>query len=355
MISKSQPISSSSISTPTPVPDNNQPNKDTLIANLKKKLDGFGVTVGLIKDSLPQGSACYVTEIPLSQQNEGRLFMLKGNSSLSCIVKTDKFGLHPELLDEDMTKIILNSAGLKGGQYQLLFAGISLGAVGAGMLAKFIVKAFRYKHSVPNDVQANKQTIDAETDEVKRVELAINTLKNPSKIDHSILDKNQLNKLAAEVNAAIVHYSGNCTLLSHCLLYNLVHGEQKLAAINSYPVTNGLDTEVVEKMLFGKNLEVLPSTNSIEGLKTQLIDQYHKTGTRYFVLDTEGYSVPLIGESGHSLNAVILLNKQQKPFVQFVDAWKTSEHTPSEQQLSSRYKDATFTARYVSGDDIEIK
>lgn len=184
--------------------------------------------------------------------------------------------------------------------------------------------------------------------EAERALITLNTVRYPVLFPPQGPDKPTLAKLAAETNAAMLHCSGNCVLLSACLLHNLMEPQHRLAVGNSYPIYEGFDSRVVEPLIFGQELESVGCCDSIDATRETILATYQETGQRFFVLSTTGYQLPLLGECGHALNAVVILDHQGEPAVQFVDAWKTSNPTPSDEELAARYRNAIFEIKCLN-------
>jgi len=156
----------------------------------------------------------------------------------------------------------------------------------------------------------------------ERIEKALVPLNNPETIEDD-LNKEKLKKIAKDINVSTIHASGNCTLLSRCLLYNLKNKKCILGTKNTFPLNKSVNTVAANKIIFGQHLSIVQtSLRNIDDVEKSLLEAYSKTGERFYVIDAEK----------HSFNAVILLD-QDKPYVQFVDAWKTSNPTPKRHEL----------------------
>lgn len=199
----------------------------------------------------------------------------------------------------------------------------------------------KYNNKLPTTIQDNLKNV-YDRSEASRIEASLQTFKDPKRIDINKLDKETLNSIAKDTNAAFVHFSGNCALLAHCFLYNYINQKQELAAINTYPVYEGVSSDIVEEALFGDTLIEICKSENLKDIEKEILNNYNQTGQSCFILNTSGYQVPLMGSSGHELNAVVLKDKFGNPKVQFVDCWKTSQCTPTHDQLAARYKNATF-------------
>jgi plasmid virulence protein D len=78
--------------------------------------------------------------------------------------------------------------------------------------------------------------------------------KGDSRINPETLDREKLSSIASQVNAApYLHFTGNCALLSACMLYNLIRNKVILGAGNIYPITKGLSPSSVQMLLFGES------------------------------------------------------------------------------------------------------
>ena len=86
-----------------------------------------------------------------------------------------------------------------------------------------------------------------------RVSEALVLIKNPNPPTvRAVLGKGGLSNLALKTNAALVHFSGNCALLSRCMLFNLRHLKDRvlLGAKNTAPFYEGVDEDAADKLLF---------------------------------------------------------------------------------------------------------
>lgn len=172
----------------------------------------------------------------------------------------------------------------------------------------------------------------------------VNALKINKKSSAFDLKNNQSNSkklenFISDINASLFHYSGNCALLSTIVMYNFLNtNDISLAAKNTYPIMEGISQDDASEFLLGQTLtEYGEKLKTIEDLENKIIECYEKKGEKVFSISASGYKVPFVGETGHCFNAVVLLDKDQKPTVQFVDAWKTSNYLPSKYDLEHKY------------------
>lgn len=192
------------------------------------------------------------------------------------------------------------------------------------------------KKSLPEDVIKRYQDLDGPTPEANRVMRGLVGIKNKQKISENDLNIPGLKKLAQNTNASFIHYSANCELLAACLLRNLEDGELTIAAKNSFPFYKGLNPRAVDYVVFKRNLTKCMVVDSINKVEESVLKHFEKTGKRFYLIRARRYKIPFFGKKGHSFNAVVLFN-ENKPYVQFVDVWKTSNHTPQSQDVVNRY------------------
>lgn len=177
---------------------------------------------------------------------------------------------------------------------------------------------------------------------------ALNCNRNASLIQ-SHLNKNQLAKLAKEVNSSFLHISANCSLLSRALLFNLKAGKSAISVNNIYPIFEPANSVVTEKLIFNGQMltEAASHICSVKDLELEIINLYKKHGEKFYVVS--GTHKTILGlEVGHDFNAVVI-EKDNKPLVQFVDAWKTSNLVPTLLDLEKRYPQPCFEIRMHIG------
>jgi plasmid virulence protein D len=197
----------------------------------------------------------------------------------------------------------------------------------------------------------------------KRVYRALVFQKLQQNIDVDNLSQNQLKKYARKTNAARFHFSGNCRLLSEIFMFNMLNKKGDfLSAKNIYPIFKGADE--ISPTLFGQSLKLYlepqenkpkdsdhfyhnNTTHLVDQLEQRLLNCFQSTGQRVFKIDASTW-FPIFGRIGHCFNAVILMDNTQQPYVQFVDAWRSSNPLPTKQYLSKKYppKDAMFSFHY---------
>ena len=161
------------------------------------------------------------------------------------------------------------------------------------------------------------------------------------------MSENDLQSLAKFTNGAyILHYSGNCVLLATCLYYNLLQGKKLISVKNISSPLIGLESIIVEEMIFGSSLDTLADRlSSIQMVTSKIQEEHAKTGRLYYNILAEGYMLPILGESGHAFNAAIVNDNK----VLYVDAWKTSNYITSSEMMYSRFsKGASFEIRIMS-------
>jgi salmonella plasmid virulence protein D len=172
---------------------------------------------------------------------------------------------------------------------------------------------------------------------------ALKVNQKPTLFNPEHYDKNNLEHVVREVNAAHVHFSGNCALLSIILMYNLLNEHQcYLAAKNTYPILEGLSEHSAAKILLGQDLKLVGDVCFVHELtEDEIINHYEKTGEQVFLISITSFN-RLTGPTGHVLNARVYLDEQAKPKVQFMDAWRTSKPLFSIDYLKKHYPSHAF-------------
>lgn len=181
-----------------------------------------------------------------------------------------------------------------------------------------------------------REVLENETKDYKRVKGSLRIDPNPIQLPKD-LKNDDLKKMAGFVNHAVVHYSGNCVLLAACVHYNIEKNAKILCAGNISSPRVGLEPEVVDKVIFGKELNRSSFLNTLDEVSKEVLRRYEVYGDRSCIVSAESYSVPLFGETWHDFNAVVLLDSSNKPFVQYLDAWKTSSTLPEKEALQAHF------------------
>ena len=177
----------------------------------------------------------------------------------------------------------------------------------------------------------------------------------PTKRNLEKYNRENINKVVSEINCATVHFSGNCSLLSNIVMYNLLNEHDcYLAGSNTYPILKSVDG--IEDLFFGQELEDTGATcYDCYQLKDELLRCYRETKERVFCVDVKGYKLPIVGKAGHAFNAVIFEDEKGVPFVQFVDAWKRN-HMPTTKEIQKQYSgDSIFFKSYYCPDKALIR
>lgn len=195
---------------------------------------------------------------------------------------------------------------------------------------------------IPTEIQ---ERINPTLPEHQRIQSALRAQVSAEPCDTT--NRESLKKMAQRVNNAMFHYSGNCNLLAHCLLYNLVNDKSILTCNNTPQFYKGLEDEDICPILFNKLLTKVAKTQNLESLEKHLIEHSSNTGNRFYVIESYGYIIPLLGTCGHALNAVVIPGEDGKLSVQFLDAWKKFDAAPTRESLSKRYTNAYFSASYL--------
>lgn len=168
---------------------------------------------------------------------------------------------------------------------------------------------------------------DNDAHDVKRIKQALHIEPRAQALPKQ-LNLSDLKQITDFVNCTTLHYSANCSLLAACVHYNIEKGAMLLCAENTTSPLVGMDSDVVEQVIFGKVLNASHNLYSLDEVSHEVLRRYDVDGSKSCIVGAQNYRVPLIGESGHDFNAAVLLDANNKPYVQFVDAWKTSNTTP---------------------------
>lgn len=173
------------------------------------------------------------------------------------------------------------------------------------------------------------------SDDAMRIKSAISLARAP-KLFSNPLTVRYLESVARFTNAAVVHYSGNCVLLATCLYANLLQNKKLLSVKNISPPTEGIDSVIAEEIILGASMATLATGNSLSKITAAILNEYRKTKTLFYKVSDSGYRVPFMGESGHEFNSVVIMDNGG-PRVVYVDAWKTSQHTATEEIMTKRF------------------
>ena len=168
---------------------------------------------------------------------------------------------------------------------------------------------------------------DNDAHDVKRIKQALHIEPRAQALPLQ-LNLSDLKQITDFVNCTTLHYSANCSLLAACVHYNIEKGAMLLCAENTTSPLVGMDSDVVEQVIFGKVLNASHNLYSLDEVSHEVLRRYDVDGSKSCIVGAQNYRVPLIGESGHDFNAAVLLDANNKPYVQFVDAWKTSNTPP---------------------------
>ena len=186
---------------------------------------------------------------------------------------------------------------------------------------------------------------DNDAHDVKRIKQALHIEQRAQALPKQ-LNLSDLKQITDFVNCTTLHYSANCSLLAACVHYNIEKGAMLLCAENTTSPLVGMDSDVVEQVIFGKVLNASHNLYSLDEVSHEVLRRYDVDGSKSCIVGAQNYRVPLIGESGHDFNAAVLLDANNKPYVQFVDAWKTSNTTPDRTSFERHFPSgATFTVR----------
>ncbi|ARD38133.1 T3SS effector cysteine hydrolase SpvD family protein [Edwardsiella ictaluri] len=206
------------------------------------------------------------------------------------------------------------------------------------------------RHPPGQDVMSRIRTMAVRNtylSDFKRIKDAICIESNVPSIYPEHLSKDDLRKMAKYVNNTYIHYSANCALLSSCLHYNIFNRQDILSSQNISSPTLGFEEYLVDQVVFGEQLNRTHYLNSIDEVQDEILKYYTINGEDSFIISTENYTVPIVGECAHNFNAVVLCDDNHTPQVQFIDSWKTSNPLPTLDEIKSRYpSSATFYMRY---------
>ena len=186
---------------------------------------------------------------------------------------------------------------------------------------------------------------DNDVHDVRRIKQALHIEPRAQALPEQ-LNLSDLKQIADFVNFTTLHYSANCALLAACVHYNIEKGATILCAKNTTSPLVGMDSDIVELLIFGKVLNASHNLYSLEEVSNEVLRRYDVYGSKSCIVGAENYQVPLIGETGHDFNAAVLLDANNKPYVQYVDAWKTSNTTPDRTHFERHFPSgAVFTVR----------
>ncbi|ELI3448585.1 SPI-2 type III secretion system effector cysteine hydrolase SpvD [Salmonella enterica subsp. enterica serovar Dublin] len=183
----------------------------------------------------------------------------------------------------------------------------------------------------------SKNINNKDSNEVKRIKDALCIESKERILYPQNLSRDNLKQMARYVNNTYVHYSGNCVLLSACLHYNIHHRQDILSSKNTASPTVGLDSAIVDKIIFGHELNQSYCLNSIDEVEKEILNRYDIKRESSFIISAENYIAPIIGECRHDFNAVVICEYDKKPYVQFIDSWKTSNILPSLQEIKKHF------------------
>lgn len=216
------------------------------------------------------------------------------------------------------------------------------GSILAG-LSFFAFKTYNNKSNqytqanLPEHVLKNATKPDISEKEKNRVLDSLHVNQKHYSFNPAQLTKEDLVKLANGMNASFVHMSGNCSMLSRCMIYNFKIGRNVLAASNTFPVYQGVDGLIIDEMLFGKGLSMVGDRSQKKNeLEESILAEFKKTNERCFLIRALNYRIPLAGEIGHDFNAVVIDTKTG-PKVMFVDAWKTHNNVFTATEIQNQY------------------
>ncbi|MFU9137477.1 T3SS effector cysteine hydrolase SpvD family protein [Erwinia tasmaniensis] len=178
---------------------------------------------------------------------------------------------------------------------------------------------------------------DNDSNDVKRIKDALRIESKVRTLYPQNLSQHDLKQMARYVNNTYVHYSGNCVLLSACLHYNIHHRQDILSSKNTASPTVGLDSAIVDKIIFYQDLNQSYCLNSIDEVEAEILNRYDIKRESSFIISAENYMIPIIGECGHDFNAVVICEYDKKPYVQFIDAWNTSNTLPGLQEIKKHF------------------
>lgn len=195
----------------------------------------------------------------------------------------------------------------------------------------------------------NSQPAIVSSPDVKRIQQSLHQADSPLSLPQH-LSEEDLRQIAEFANYTYVHYSANCILLSACVHFNIEKNANFLRCENISSPLVGLESDVVDLLVFGEVLSTSLYFRSLEEVSEEVLRRYEVNGEKSCIVSAENYTLPLIGEGGHDFNAVVLLDSENKPRVQYLDAWRTSQTIPSMEQLKSHFPEsAFFTVRSLGG------
>ncbi len=216
-------------------------------------------------------------------------------------------------------------------------------AAAAGLYTLYKRHSDQFNDRIPQNLAGR---VNQTQYEEKRIARALKSKREVEPLDISQIDKKSLRKLASDVNGSFIHASGNCALLSLVFLYNLLCKCNILSVSNTFPPHNEIISISAERILFNEVLLIHATRlKGLDAVKESILTRFLQNGDRFYVVTTDRcFILPISNlESGHTFNAVVLKNEKGVDYVQFVDAWTTSNQTPETESFKKCFpKDACF-------------
>lgn len=161
------------------------------------------------------------------------------------------------------------------------------------------------------------------------------------------LDRPTLAALAKRVNAAFIHYSGNCAILANAMAYNLIAGREVFCVKNTFPLHLGLNHRVTAGFFHKWSDRVVHKQYyglmNFQEINKLLIYDHSYTHNQIYMIYIHYPILFGLTSEGHSFNAVILKDKENNPEVVYVDPWFPSKPLFTSAELDKEYNLNSFT------------
>lgn len=209
----------------------------------------------------------------------------------------------------------------------------------------------QYKSFSETNFTNNNQVLEKE----RRILNALQWNICPTKIQSSY-NKSNIKQVVREVNAVSFHYSGNCCLLAILVMYNFLNPYNcYLAAKNTYPIFSGIELETASHFLLKQDLKRIEKTGlpDMYCVEHYILKHYQATGECIFLI-TVDYNLFPFGRMGHVFNALIYIDGNNEPAIQYIDAWKCSRPLLSYKDLNKRFPcgSGTFNIYYCENKNL---
>lgn len=120
---------------------------------------------------------------------------------------------------------------------------------------------------------------DNDAHDVKRIKQALHIEPRAQALPKQ-LNLSDLKQITDFVNCTTLHYSANCSLLAACVHYNIEKGAMLLCAENTTSPLVGMDSDVVEQVIFGKVLNASHNLYSLDEVSHEVLRRYDVDGSK---------------------------------------------------------------------------